>query len=581
LVYAGRVDNRREIAWRLGRPALAHEPDGVVLAEAYTAWGRLFPGQVIGEYSFVLVDRESGTVLAARDSLGIGQLLIHETADAVYLASEMSFLLSMLPSPPRLDQQGLADFFGAEVAIFSGRTVYEGIREVPAARIYHHDGETGVEETYWEPPTDPTVLSRPEDYDESLRALLFDAVGSALRSNGPVGCELSGGLDSSTITSVAALLASSGQVSCDLAAHSMVDSTMPKCDESKYQQDVLALHPMKQYVSDSSKDLSVSLEFLDEECPAEPRSILYVPTFRRGPHARESRVRLCGEGGDQLFCADRFPPLHLGDWLRELRLAEWMRYVRAVLASGRRSLWNLVWHCSLAPGSLTAGRTQDMVFPEWLTPEFRRQAAVSRAQITRLSGPRRYASSFREAQWRQLRAMSSSVRWLSVPFYEQRRPLVYRPLVEFMLTIPPDQKLSPEQDRVILRRALKGILPESVRLRSSKGTIDARFASVVSRDWEKIRHLADVRELAALGLVEPRLFKEACDVRRHGLRRDLCFTSALTVEAWLRLPGRDRPRDEEIAALLKTHGLSRSAHGAEKTENEDAVRARDAQRSSA
>src|ERR1051325_3549214 len=90
---------------------------------------------------------------------------------------------------------------------WSGRTIWRGIRELGRGSALVQRGNELKEQTVWQPDANRRVrLKSPDEVDEIFRKLLFDAVRAAMRSPGPVLCDLSGGYDSSTICSVAALL---------------------------------------------------------------------------------------------------------------------------------------------------------------------------------------------------------------------------------------------------------------------------------------------------------------------------------------------------------------------------------------
>src|SRR5262249_39915769 len=103
----------------------------------------------------------------------------------------------------------------------------------------------------------------------------------------------------------------------------------------------------------------------------------------------------------------------------------------------------------------------------WLSPRFRRSLEGSRNR-TRRSSRLSIASRFFFERIHRVSLMSGQL-WNQLGSrFEVRYPLLYRPLVEFMHAIPWEQKISPSQNRVLHRRALSNILPESVRLRKDK-----------------------------------------------------------------------------------------------------------------
>jgi asparagine synthase (glutamine-hydrolysing) len=188
LTYSGRIDNRQEIAYSLGRPRLAWATDGVLFAEAYGAWGEGFPAKVLGEYSVAVFDRFRGQLVAARDSLGLGRLFRYDEPSAIWIASSLEMLLGALPKRPPFDRQALAEYVAGGGLLTSGRTIYEGVRELPAAHVLTHNGRAVFVRRCWQPDPERRLVLRAGEYDEAFRCLLFDAVRASMRSNTPRLC---------------------------------------------------------------------------------------------------------------------------------------------------------------------------------------------------------------------------------------------------------------------------------------------------------------------------------------------------------------------------------------------------------
>lgn len=516
LTYSGRIDNREEIAHRLGRPRLVWATDGVLFAEAYATWGDQFPAKVIGEYAVAVLDRFHGRLVAARDSLGIGRLFRYDDAGAIWLASSLEMLLGALPKRPAFDRRGLAEYVAGGGVLTSGRTIYDGIREVPAAHVLTHNGRAAVMRRYWQPdPERRLELRGAGEYDEAFRCLLFAAVRTSLRSHTPVWSDLSGGLDSSAVTAAAALLERSGSGTGSSLTNGLGAFSISMSGESEFREEFLAAYPIEQHRVDVDH-----LPLFDRyEAPSchPSKTILYRPiadaaaklfAFHRvGTH-------LTGRGGNQLFCGDAFP-LPQPRWTRWFRDArEWMR----------------------------AGQRRKM--PRWLAPGFVDQVRAAEQDPWR-ERPPLYDSPTRERQYRSILKTANAARFIRVA--DERHPLLYRPLVEFALALPWEHLLRADQDRVIQRRSLRGILPERIRLRTSKGSNPSSLLLRGLREsWPKLQPLTFGRRLAQLDLVQPAAFQAACERLRHGFVADQrrYITAALSLEMWLRAnatPQRDAP----------------------------------------
>jgi asparagine synthetase B (glutamine-hydrolysing) len=259
LAHVGRVDNRAEVAERAGRPELARAGDGLVLAAAYARWGASLPAHVLGEYAFVVVDRRHESVVGASDSLGIYPLFYAQRGGALVVASCLSLLLDALGDVPPLDARAIEEYLAFGGAIASVRTLYAGVRRVATGCALTRGGAGEVrEQRVWRPdPKAPPVRSS-DELDEALRALLGDAVRAAARSNGRVCSDLSGGLDSSTVTAMAAQLRERGELDTEIAAFSIVHTRTARSDESAFQRAVLERYRLQQVVLDG--DACVALD---------------------------------------------------------------------------------------------------------------------------------------------------------------------------------------------------------------------------------------------------------------------------------------------------------------------------------
>ncbi len=553
LAYKGRIDNRTEIARRLAKPELATAADGTVMAEAYLAWGRTFPARVLGEYCFALVDTRDGSIVAGRDTVGYVRLVKYESGGRIWVATDTDLLLAALPTVPPLDDETQLEFIATGGQVRSGRTVYTGVCEIAPAHTFAHDGQRSDEAPYWHPdPHRRIVLADDREYADAFNLLLFEAVTAALRTNTPVWCELSGGLDSSTVTAVAARVQGAGLGSAhELGAFSVVFSQLKTADESELQSAVLERYPLPHYTLDRDAYLQ-DYANLNLRHPYEPDPHVfdgpYVIATRQLHEAHGVGVALTGVGGDQVFCGDGFPPDHLSELLRRRQVKSWLAEVKHWLSNERYSLWRLIWDHSrnVLPTSGGAAWARTLDDPAalgigWLTPDSQRRVA----KLGTLHARRLFDDAARESHYRRIRGIGSLTASARRP-WTRRLPLLYRPLVEFMLAIPWEQKIRPDQDRVIQRRAMKEILPDVVRVRPDKRGPTGTILRALAKDWPNAARFAAGTHLVERGFVERAVFQREIERMRHGVigNRLPFLMAALALEAWLGLPPALRRLDD-------------------------------------
>lgn len=186
--------------------------DTEVLIKAYHHWGDRFVDHLKGMFAFAITERDSGRVLLGRDRLGIKPLYLSETDKRVRFASSLPALLAGGDIDTRIDPIALHHYMTFHSVVPSPRTILRGVTKLPPASLLaiEPDG-TRTMTTYWE----PDFTRRAEradwtdkDWEDAVLDSLRAAVKRRLVADVPVGCLLSGGVDSSLIVG---LLAEAGQ----------------------------------------------------------------------------------------------------------------------------------------------------------------------------------------------------------------------------------------------------------------------------------------------------------------------------------------------------------------------------------
>ena len=547
LAYDGRVDNRRDVAFALGRPELAHASDGAVLAAAYKAWGASLSTNVLGEFAFVVVDRDDAKIVAGQDSMGVRRIFYRSSGDRVWIASDLRFLFEQFPDArPSLDPDTMPEYFAGVMEPWSGRTIWRGIRELGRGCGLIVRGDVLEERAVWRP--DPGRRFRFRDShecDQAVRAALFEGVAAALRTRGPILCDVSGGYDSSTVCAVASRLAQAGVThSVPIIGWAYQNE---RADESELRDAVARECGIELHVLQMKDHLPFRV-FRDSEIPTLGllQDAAVEETLRGFAQARGIRTRLTGYAGDALFHKG-FSPNYLGDWLRAGRFLDWARDLNAYVRSGRYSIWHLLRESTLGSLDMQAG-TPRLPLPNWLTPRFRRAMEETEHELYRRR-ERVFSSTARELIYRWTLLF---VRPHGYLLPDERSPLVYRPLVELMLGLDWEHLVRPNEDRVVMRRAFRDSLPEVFRTRAGTAAHFAPIYAGLRAHWPRIRHLVSGERLAELGVVEPKLFREAVNVMRAGYPgpggNHAISMTALYLETWLNLKAGQDSSAERVAA---------------------------------
>ena len=186
--------------------------DTEVLLKAYHHWGDRFVDRLFGMFAFAIVERDSGRVLLGRDRLGIKPLYLTEDAHRIRFASSLPALLAGGSVDTRIDAVALHHYMTFHSVVPPPRTILRGVTKVPPASLVaiEPDGRRTTT-TYWEPDfsrRDDRADWSEQDWEDAVLAALRVAVDRRLVADVPVGCLLSGGVDSSLIVG---LLAEAGQ----------------------------------------------------------------------------------------------------------------------------------------------------------------------------------------------------------------------------------------------------------------------------------------------------------------------------------------------------------------------------------
>jgi asparagine synthase (glutamine-hydrolysing) len=214
IVWNGCIYNYKELRTELqgyGYGFFSHS-DSEVLLKAYHRWGDDFVSHFKGMFAFAIVERDSGRVLLGRDRLGIKPLYVTEDNHRIRFASTLPALLAGGGVDTRIDHVALHHYMTFHSVVPAPATILRGVRKIPPASLLaiEPDGRR-VATTYWSPDfsrhDDRSDWSE-RDWEDAVLSSLRTAVERRLVADVPVGCLLSGGVDSSLIVG---LLAEAGQ----------------------------------------------------------------------------------------------------------------------------------------------------------------------------------------------------------------------------------------------------------------------------------------------------------------------------------------------------------------------------------
>jgi asparagine synthase (glutamine-hydrolysing) len=329
VVQNGEIYNYRDLRARLERGGhrFATRSDTEVLVHLYQERGLDFVHELRGMFAIALWDPGNHRLILARDRFGIKPLYYRLTEDELAFGSELKSLLSQPGVPRALDLDAVESFLAFN-AIPAPLTIFAGIRKLPAGHLLVCDGREASVVRYARPGPNPAGDLRsepPEELAAELLERLRDSVSAHLVADVPVGVLLSGGLDSSALTALAAQESprpvSTFSIGFEEESFDELDAARVVAERYGTEHHELVVRP------DAAQLLPRLVHAFDE--PFADSSAL--PTYLVSELAAGSvKVALSGEGGDELFggyytyVADQLAP-RIGPAVRPLRrLVEWL-----------------------------------------------------------------------------------------------------------------------------------------------------------------------------------------------------------------------------------------------------------------
>lgn len=520
LTADARIDNRDELLPELFGSNVdgASISDSEVILAGYKKWGRDCPEKFVGDFAFAVWDPKNTRIFCARDHFGLRPFHYFLSDQMFVFATELKALLCVPGVPRRLNELRVADFL-AGIDEDKEITPYQQILRLPPAHSLEVTEHGRHLKNYWNlDPSRELRLNSNEEYADAFREQFTEAVRCRLRSAFPVGSMLSGGLDSSSITCVARdLSAASGQ---SLRTFSAIYDNARQSDERPYIGTVLAQNGVKpNYVrADESTPLAEFADVVWQQDDFITSGNHFIQReLCRAAAGQGVRVVLDGYDGDTTVSHGTGYLIELartGRWLKLSRESRgYTRHFDNVTAPEvfwwylRRYWVDLHMPPALKPAwrKLRAiprrlrprtGPARLTEFPQIINSDFARRIGLAERRQAmkkvRSNGP---LTTERQAHYSRLTwalmtgALESLNKVGGACGVEYRFPFFDKRLAEFCLSLPPEQKLNRGWNRIVMRRAMEGILPKEVQWRGGKGDLSANFERGMRAERDQIDEL--------------------------------------------------------------------------------------------
>jgi asparagine synthase (glutamine-hydrolysing) len=487
LAFNGEIYNFRELRRDLeARGERFHSAgDTEVLLKLLARDGRAALPKLRGMFAFACWNPRRRLLLLARDPFGIKPLYLWRNPDRVLFASEMKSLLAHPAVPRTLSRRAIAHYFAFG---YTGgpHPIFEGIEKVPAGCSLlvaapggdrsdpGWDGPLDSPVPYWDPLDEgaPAPAADEAALAERCVAVLGDSVAAHLVSDVPVGVFLSGGVDS------AAVLALAGRAGARHLHTFCIGYPGPE-DRSELagsRRTSASLGSRHHELVYDAKQFAEDLPALTRRMDEPPGDAAAFPMFALARFARERvKVVLTGDGGDELFGGyRRYAADHAAKWLRGasgalLRPAglalslvpryRWLRRTLRNLSLDDPAERGASWHTVFGPAE-----AERLMTPDWRcspSPALEAYAAAFRRAAGRLSGAELLMYADQKTKLTDGYCERVDRPTMAVGL-EARVPFLDVPVARFAQALPSSMKVRGFTLKYLLRRALRGLVPEEI-----------------------------------------------------------------------------------------------------------------------
>ena len=557
VVFNGEIFNYIELRRELERRGhrFYTNSDTEVIVHLYEEHGEAFVDALNGQFAIALWDTTRRQLVLARDRTGIRPLYYTEAGARFVFASEVKALFTLPEIKRSLNVPALAELF-SYWAPLEPNTVFDGVKSLPPGHVLVASDACVRSHRYWDWsfPAQADTSRTEDDCAAELRELLIDAVRLQLRADVPVGAYLSGGLDSSIITSLIR-----NHTDTPLRSFSLTFEDA-EFDESAHQQELV------KHLKTHHSALRVSRADIAR---AFPRTIWHIEsaTVRTAPtplmllagHVRDAgyKVVLTGEGADEVFGGyDLFKEAKIRRFLAREPASTWRPrilerlypYLKNSPAAGRafthRFFTEGVEHLHQPWFAHIPRMTTTRRVLQFMRPEIQDQLAGTdpfRALGDTLpKGIEQWLPMGRDQYVEAHTLMSGYLlssqgdRVAMAHSIEGRVPFLDHRLIEFANRLPAHFKLKGLTEKHLLKHSMRGEIPEVIRTRT-KQPYRAPDSASFFEAGQPVDYAAELmghKSIESAGLFDPvavgKLFEKCRKGRAIGFGDNMAFVGVLS-----------------------------------------------------
>lgn len=520
IVFNGEIYNYEDLRPDLVRRGhvFRSQTDTEVIIHLYEELGAESIQRLNGMFAFALWDEGRRRLLLARDRFGVKPLYYTQLGNTLAFASEVKAFLALPEFKTRADPFALAEHLTFQNT-FGERTFFEGVNLLPQGHYLLAENGRVEQRGYWDLQFQPESDVSMEKWADGLRERFEAAVHRQLMSDVPLGSYLSGGMDTGSISAVAVRrIPKMHTFTCGFklpTGASELEQFFDEREESRQ---------LAQLLDTVHHELELGPEAMQPVLPAvvwhldEPRVGISYQVYRTAEMiSRYVKVVLSGVGGDELFAGYpwRYEPILTlnGDDFERGYYGLW---IRLLTDEQKRELFSDDVNQSLGDFSTFESFRQVLRGAKGVDPLHR---ALYFDFKTFLNGLLLVDDKL---------SMAHSI--------EARVPFLDNEIVDYVTRIPAEFKLKPDQSKIVLREAMRGLLPDETIFRRKQGFTPP------DQTWYKGESLAYIRDLilgpraVERGYFRPAALRQILDDHLQDRRNNrFLIWSLMSFEWWNRL----------------------------------------------
>lgn len=491
--------------------------DTEVVLAAYEEWGEKSLDKFNGMWAFIVYDCKEKKLFACRDRLGIKPLYYYFDKKTLILASEIKAILEYPGVKVKVDPAALNEYFTFQ-NIYSDHTLFSGIKLLPSASSLTFDGQALEIKTWWDVPLKKEKLSVNE-WEKKLRSALLKSVERHLISDVEIGSYLSGGMDSATISTLAARSNANLKTftgGFDISTATGIEATF---DERQNAEEIARTCTSEHYEvvmhSTSMAKVFPKLIWHLEDLRV---GMCYPNYLISGLVSKFVKVVLSGAAGDELFGGYpwRYQIVKKAKNLEEFDQIYYDHWSRLI---------------------------KDKEKPEFFAPAFARKIDFNRPfqEYRQIMAKVDALNPIEKALYFEIKTFLHGLLLIEdkvsmAHSIEVRVPFTDLDVLNLACSIPQELKIQGETGKMILRRVMKKILPPTISEKKKQGFSPPQGSWYRDESLKYVKEILLNRKTLGRGFFQPAYIKKIINEHTSGQKNHrLLIWSLLSFEWWCRI----------------------------------------------